>query len=180
MSKITERDREILQSAKEKSEDDFEKKVTYISAGALGLSLTFIEKIVHERRATCLGLLISSWALLIFTLLLNLLSHSISSYYHDKTTQEFDREDENLESNIDKRNKRLWIINIVTIATLIFGIVLLVTFVSINLVNMKDLDQKPNITTVNNPVKMDPDTLARTITKPAPAPPSTGTTTDKK
>jgi hypothetical protein len=39
-------DRDAFQRIKEKSEDDFEKLLTYISAGALGLSITLIEKLV--------------------------------------------------------------------------------------------------------------------------------------
>jgi hypothetical protein len=41
-----EQDRYAFQRIKEKSEDDFEKLLTYISAGALGLSITLIEKLV--------------------------------------------------------------------------------------------------------------------------------------
>lgn len=42
-----ERTRELLENIKQKCEDDFEKNITYISAGTLVLSLTFIEKIVN-------------------------------------------------------------------------------------------------------------------------------------
>ncbi len=39
-------DREKIQEVIGKTEDYFEEKLTYISAGALGLTLTFIEKII--------------------------------------------------------------------------------------------------------------------------------------
>jgi hypothetical protein len=44
-------DRNILQRIKEKSEDDFERNITYISAGALAISLTFLERIVPVKES---------------------------------------------------------------------------------------------------------------------------------
>lgn len=78
-------DRSILNRIKEKSEDDFEKKITYISAGSLAISLTFIEKIVPLKDSTEIWLLICSWIFLAFTLLLNLLSNLYSSHIMDKS-----------------------------------------------------------------------------------------------
>ena len=61
MDKNTEdKDRDAFQKAIENSENDFEKNLTYISAGALGLSLAFIEKIVKLENADHSAFLVKS------------------------------------------------------------------------------------------------------------------------
>jgi multidrug efflux pump subunit AcrB len=160
-------DRDILQKIKEKSDDNFEKNITYISAGALGLSMTFIEKIVTIKATIHYWLLFSAWGLLTLTLLINLLSHYLSSYYHEKTTEELDTNDKNINNNIDKRNKCLRIINIASVFTLIIGIIFLILFTSINICHMKDEDSKQRTTITIKPENTDYEKLGRTITKPA-------------
>jgi hypothetical protein len=164
------KDRENLLKIKEKSDDDFEKNITYISAGALGLSMTFIEKIVDTYNATFLFFLFAAWGLLTFTLLVNLLSHYLSSYYHDKSTEELDNNNPTLSDKIDSRNKQLRRINITTVISLILGIICLILFVSINLTKMKDEKSKNETTTsraiIKTIVDKDYEKLGRTITKP--------------
>jgi ABC-type transport system involved in multi-copper enzyme maturation permease subunit len=174
MTKAKDTDRENLQRVKEKSDDDFEKNITYISAGALGLSMTFIEKIVNLPKAIHFWILITAWGLLTLTLLANLLSHYLSSYYHEKTTDEFDDENPDILQNIDKRNKRLRQINVGTVISLILGIIFLIIFSSINLYQMSDKNQKSK-TTTESKIQESPnyEKLGRTITKPSSASSST-------
>lgn len=58
---ITEDQYNELRVIKEKSEDDYEKNLVYISSGTLVLSLTFIEKIVPLQGSTVVWFLIASW-----------------------------------------------------------------------------------------------------------------------
>lgn len=129
------KNRGAFQRVIEKSEDDFEKLITYISAGALGLSITFIEKIVDLSDSTSLVFLISGWFLLVLALCVNLSSHYISSKLVQKSLEEYDNNDPNLNENIDSRNRKINRINIFTIVTLILGIASIVLFVTLNILN---------------------------------------------
>ena len=142
------KDRDLLAKIKEKGDDDYEKNITYISAGTLVLSLTFIEKIVNLGDSNSVVILIISWILLALTLLANLISHQLSSYYHEKTICDFDADDPNLEKNINKRNKVIRTINWGTTFSLVVGILFLILFCSINAIKMsnekKALDNSGN------------------------------------
>lgn len=137
MEKNTEeKDREAFQKAIENSENDFEKNLTYISAGALGLSLAFIEKIVKLENADHSYFLVIGWTLLTMTLGLNLVSHLISKHFIKISRDEFDKKDRTVILKIKKRNGKIDCINWITVALLILGITSIVIFSSINTVNM--------------------------------------------
>ncbi len=140
--------RDLLAKIKEKGDDDYEKNITYISAGTLVLSLTFIEKIVNLNTSKFVWTLIISWLLLALTLLVNLISHQLSSFYHEKTIWDFDANDPKLESKITKRNKIIRRINWGTTFSLTIGILFLILFCSKNAINManenKALDNSGN------------------------------------
>src|SRR5688500_4917696 len=73
-----------------KSQDDFEKQLSFISAGALGLSLIFTEKIVKDiSKADLKCLLVAGWILLAVTLFINLISHLLATLNCRKTLQEY-------------------------------------------------------------------------------------------
>jgi hypothetical protein len=118
-----------------KSEDDYEKYITLISSGALGLSITFIEKIVPLNNATEKWILIVGWIQLTVTLFISLLSHFYSRRYSEKTIEDVDNylEYELISENITRRNKSLENFNLLTITTLFLGIISIVIFVSINI-----------------------------------------------
>lgn len=133
-------DREKIQEVIGKTEDYFEEKLTYISAGALGLTLTFIEKIIPLTDSVGTVFLVMGWGFLVMTLLLNLSSHLISKQYLFKTQIELDKSNDtkNLKDiylKVIKRNKRTECINWITVGLLIFGISCIVTSVSINSFN---------------------------------------------
>lgn len=129
-------ERLALQRIKEKSEDDFEKYITYISAGGLALSLTFTEKIIPFKDSSYIGFLILGWSLLALTLIVNLISHYTSKIALDKTMEDLDNNDPNLLENYYRRNNLIEWINISTIVTLIVGIFSIILFVSFNAVDM--------------------------------------------
>lgn len=159
--------RENLLEALEKSEDDFERKITYISAGSLALSITFIEKIVALDHAEKIWFLIIGWALLILTLLVNLLSHYYSKVLTRQTIYDLDNNVADISQKIVARNKKIDSINVCCIFTLIIGLALFVIFVSLNTIAMSKEKTKQSTT-----IKLVPDDyekLGRTIpiVKPA-------------
>lgn len=113
-----------------KSQDDFEKQLSFISAGALGLSMLFIEKIVPLKTACHKWLLITGWSLLAITLFSNLVSHFLSAQLNYKTLLECQN---GTEIKHAKRTKWITSINIGTIITLILGIFFILIFSSINI-----------------------------------------------
>ncbi len=132
--------REKLQNVISSSEDHFEQKLSYISAGALGLSLTFIEKIIPLDNSAGLIFLILGWVFLVLTLLLNLISHMVSKYYSMKSRIEYDLIPPNesvkvLYNTVIARNFKTDLINWVTVSLLVFGISFVVVFASLNAFN---------------------------------------------
>jgi len=168
-----EKNRSAFEKIKEKCEDDFEKQITFINAGALGLTFTFIEKIVPFPNAIQLWLLIVGWLFLIWTLLVNLGSHYYSKHQIDKTIDDMDNNVPNLHLIINKRNRIINSINISTIITLVLGIFFIVIFVSVNAINMAKQGNGQN-----NPQKGGKEQLRRTIPKVAPVNNNGGKQTD--
>lgn len=164
--------RKTVYENKIKSEDDFEKYITLISSGALGLSITFIEKIVPLQIATSKWLLVLGWVLLTITLFVSLFSHFLSRKYSESTIEDVDNDlDYNTVSeNIKKRNKYLEWFNLSTISTLFLGIISIVIFVSINLYSMSNNpNTKPNPSQQPKPLTEE---KGRTIPKPPQSKPS--------
>lgn len=135
----------IIQKVIDKSEDDFENKLTYIAAGALGISFAFIEKIVCIQNSSLKWSLIFGWILLCLTLLLNLFSHLISRRYAYKTQSELDvlnKDDiEDIESfnkKVKNRNLCIETLDFFSSAILILGIGFIVLFTSNNILNGND------------------------------------------
>ena len=160
-NKKKDKDRDAFQRIKEKSEDDFEKYITYISAGGLGLSLTFIEKVVPFEKSISLWTLVLAWAFLALTLLVNLLSHFYSKKLIDKSIDDIDNDVPNLIKKIDSRNKKIDGVNIGTIISLIIGIGFLVSFVSLNAYNMAKQKKEPQENTQQKPLGRDYEKLDR-------------------
>lgn len=94
-------EREVIQDIIANSEAEFEKKITYISAGALLLSLTLLEKIISLENSTYLGLIIAGWIILVLTLIINLVSHLIAKIFLRKSQLDIDNK---IEYKIRKKN----------------------------------------------------------------------------
>lgn len=163
-----EKDKNInaFQRVKEKSEDDFEKNIVYITAGTLVLSLTFIEKIVNIKESNSLWVLVVSWSFLVITLVVNLLSHYLSSLFHDKSAEELDNDNPYLIDNIDSRNRIMRRFNLSSIVTLFIGISCLVIFSSINIYetksNKKSIKNDYEIEVINQNFYNNPDSSINT------------------
>lgn len=170
------KNRELIVRIKEKSEDDFEKNLVLITSGTLVLSMTFIDKIVPIRDAKGVIALVIAWSFLAFSLLVNLISHQLSSKYSRKYVDDMDSGKDysaiNREMSMD--NKRLARMNNLSVGFMISGIISLVVYCSINVFRMSNLGGEKNGDRLEKPY--DPDiNKGRTSTplqipKPVPQP----------
>jgi uncharacterized integral membrane protein len=169
--KITDKHLEDLARIKEKSEDDYEKNIIYIAAGTLVLSLTFLEKVVNLKESNAVWFLILSWILLSITLLGNLVSHQLSSMYHERCRllyADAGNDTKEADGKVKKYNRNILKLNWGTTITLFLGILLLVIFCSINAYHTTHLKNNLNDTTMSKQIKpYQPDTQkGRTISQP--------------
>ncbi|SDT00079.1 hypothetical protein SAMN05192545_2539 [Maribacter dokdonensis] len=119
---------------KSRSDDDFEKYITFIASGALGLTITFIDNISPLKESIGIWVIALGWVLLALTLFINLLSHYLSSKYNEKTIQDIDDEIkyEIVLNNIEDRNRIISQLNLLSIIFLGLGIVSILTYTIIN------------------------------------------------
>lgn len=132
---MEEKDRDKISDAINESQSEFEKNLVYLSAGALALSIGFIEKIVSFEKANNKWIVIVSWVFLASTLLLNLASHLISVGNSTKGREEMDSgmEYNKLIERISCRNKLMRIINWISYFLFAIGVASAVIFCSINM-----------------------------------------------
>ena len=167
--------RNAVTENKSKSQDDFEKYINILASGGLVLSLTFFEKIVPLEKAICKPFVITGMFLMVLTLLSNLYSHYKSILDSDSTIKEIDNEKfETIFRNIEGRNKVINRLNRVSIWSLIIGIVSLITFVTINIYSMD------NINKGNNPTPQQPKPLTEEKGRTIPPPPQNRPTYNPK
>jgi hypothetical protein len=116
-----------------KSQESFEKQLSYISAGTLVISMGFIKDVVGNIDFTKYKWLLTiGWILLGATLLINLISHIRAADKHNTTIKEIDEKNYNRET-VRKRYTEISNYNWTTVATLLCGILLIIIFVSINI-----------------------------------------------
>jgi hypothetical protein len=116
-----------------KSQETFEKQLSYISSGSLSVSIAFIKNVVGElNKSKHEGFLIAAWSLMGVTLLLNLLSQIFTSNCHNKTIDEISYRAYNYADALCRYNniKKL---NYISVGALILGIGLLLLFISLNI-----------------------------------------------
>lgn len=116
-----------------KSQDMFEKQLSYISAGSLALSMGFIKDIIKDiHKATERWSLNLGWFFLGLTLLLNLISHIVASKQFGAIIKDID-ENCYAQPTAFKRINRISILNMVSIGFLVLGIFSIIYFTSINI-----------------------------------------------
>ncbi len=160
---LTESQLSALQRVKENTENTYDKNVLLIATGTLGLSLAFMEKIVDVKSALYVDILISSWVLLVITILVNLVSHQLSALYHTKVMYlygdivepnkkdsdyaakqlEVERQIKEANKKTDMYGRRIVRTNWITTIFLVFGIAALVLFCSLNVRSMKNREETP-------------------------------------
>lgn len=138
-----------LLSILNKSNEHFEKQISYISAGSLGLSFLLIEKVLGDIWATKdKWLLITGWSLLALTLISNLISHQLAMSFHYKSIGEIEGylcgENEYNEIKIALRNRKIKAVNVFSIIFLSLGIVSIITYTSINITMSEDIKKGGN------------------------------------
>ena len=144
--------RNSVSDNKSKSQDDFEKYINLLASGGLLLSLTFMEKIVPVDKSICKFLIVSGMFLMVVTLLSNLYSHYKSMLDSDATIKDIDKENyDDIFKNIEKRNKVINRLNRISIWSLIIGIILIISFATINIYNMSDSNQNTKPTPSQQP-----------------------------
>ena len=135
--------RNSVYETKSKSQDDFEKYINIIASGGLGITIAFFDKIVQIDKAICLWIIVCGWLFLAITLLVNLFSHFKSVHYMELTISEInDEKYEEVFTNVEKRNKIINWFNLVSLTSLIIGVLAIIIFVTINLYIMSN-DRKP-------------------------------------
>ncbi|MHA8070238.1 hypothetical protein ACS6L2_13205 [Aquirufa ecclesiirivi] len=128
-------DREKLEETILASQNYFEKNLRYLNAGALVLSIGFVEKVVTIATSNNAYWLITSWVLFAFSLMINLISHLISV---QNSTNALNEHDEKLEiferiKRILKRNRFMFRLNLSTYLLFLIGIISLLIFCSLNI-----------------------------------------------
>lgn len=126
-----------LLEEKSKSEDHFEKAITYISSGALVLSITFIDKLAPLEGLVFKGVIGFGWLLLTVTIFINLYSHYQASQNNEKTIEDIDENKSYNEivDNVGKRNKFISRLNCSSIVTLALGLICILIYSFINMYN---------------------------------------------
>ncbi|MBS1914701.1 MAG: hypothetical protein JST87_00355 [Bacteroidetes bacterium] len=127
-----------LNEVRFESQKTFEKQLSLIASGALGLSLTFVHQMigdVEKIKFSCF--LLTGWMLLVVTLLLNLSSHRVADAILRKSIFDIEqfvfRKVKYDENKHDKRNRLIAYMNNGSLATLIIGISLIIFFTFLNL-----------------------------------------------
>ena len=117
----------------EKSQESFEKQLSFVSAGSLGFSMFFVEKIVEVfNKSHCKLIIIISWFLLGGTLIVNLISHLLSSRNNYKTLKEIQSNKYDFVKTTNRIKVINWL-NWITIGSLLLGILLFIIYVLLNI-----------------------------------------------
>lgn len=129
-------ERKILLGHKQDHSNNLDKAILTLSAGALGLSLTFLDKI-NPHNSQCLKLmLLFSWIGFTLSILLTLISFVTSEKAYDRQIEINDKyyEDERKEPEKNELNVFVDSIRIASIASFMVGTALLLiyTFISMN------------------------------------------------
>ncbi|KOH46969.1 hypothetical protein [Sunxiuqinia dokdonensis] len=116
-----------------RSNEIFEKQLSYISVGAIAVSMAFVKDITGDVATTNhKALLIVGWGLLVLTLLVNLCSHIWAKNKHNRTISEIDAGKYSRSSAV-RRLKYIDWVNFATVVTLVLGIISIVLFMTLNL-----------------------------------------------
>lgn len=108
------------------SSEQFDKAILFVSSGILGISITFIEKIVSLSTSHCNWLLLLSWLLEAATIALFTINHYVS-------IQSFNKAIADAYKTTINESKSVKYLNLTSIVTLTLGLILLIIFIFINI-----------------------------------------------
>lgn len=125
----------VVRTNKRESEKDFESKITYIAAGAIALSIAIYPSLGKCNK----WIMIVAWILLIAALLTNLFSLMYNKEKCNKLDKEIREQIFNNNNNykdytsiIENTNRNIKIINYITIANMLIGLICLIIYLIIN------------------------------------------------
>ncbi|MBA7589602.1 hypothetical protein ES708_31689 [subsurface metagenome] len=114
------------------SYEQFDKNVLFIASGALGISFAFVEKIIPDLEKACkTNLLINSWYFFAGVIFISLIAHFISVLANrwaiaNEGCKNYDKITRSL-------NWSIRLINLAMIVGLLWGLLLLINFVKLNI-----------------------------------------------
>ena len=108
------------------SSEQFDKAILFVSLGTLGISITFIEKIVVLSNSQHNWLLLLSWLLEATTIALFTINHYVSIQSFNKAIA-----DAYKTKNVESKSVKY--LNLKSIVTLKLGLILLIIFIFINI-----------------------------------------------
>jgi len=135
--------KETLENLNAKSQDMFEKQLSFISSGAIGVSLLLIEKFFSikdqpmVKGTSCNMMFVVGMTLLVVSLLLNLLSHPFSAFMSEKTIKDIIKDRFSYIVATKRWNYVKWF-NLGSVVSLIIGIILIIYFITLNTLTMSD------------------------------------------
>ena len=116
------------------SNEQFDKNVLFIASGALGISFAFIEKLVPSiKLSICKSSLIGAWYLFGVVIFISLVSHFISSVSLRWTISHYGDKKTDLVKGRKRWNLVIRFCNILMIAGLLWGTLLLINYIKQNL-----------------------------------------------
>lgn len=122
--------RDLLQELSVKSQEQYDKTLITLSTGALGLSFAFIKDVVDIKGASDINFLTGAWICFTLSVLSVLLSFLSSKYALD---QAIVAEDNNEEVKANRMDLITTILNWLSAAFFIVGLIFIIVFVKINL-----------------------------------------------
>lgn len=124
--------RNYLIESKQSSQNLLDKYLISLSSGSLGLSIIFVNNIVKDDPIYCKSLLIISWFLFSITILIVLISFLSSIHSFSKAISQTDSNKIYNEVPGGLWNTLTKTLNIISISFFLLGLILLLTFVSLN------------------------------------------------
>jgi len=122
--------RNYLIASKQTSQNTLDKYLISLSSGSLGLSIVFVNNIIKGNPIYCKSFLTISWVLFSITILLVLISFLSSIYSFSKAISQTDSNKIQNEEPGGTWNLITKILNIIGVIFFLFGLILLLIFVS--------------------------------------------------
>ena len=113
--------------------ESFPKLILLLSGGALTLSITFLEKLVHGAHVRALWVLLAGWISLLLSL--GAISFAIIASMHVSrlAIEDFYESLRGEQNDVDKWGNRVHLANIAAVGLLFVGLALLAVFAALNL-----------------------------------------------
>ena len=130
-------ERKLLLQAEKEGIQQFDKAILTLAAGALAISITFIDQIAPHPKSETIYFLVGGWVAFIISLIVTLASFLTSQKACSKQIAilEHDYFESASEPNNQKNNLAIWTsrLNIASIVAFVIGVILLASFSILNI-----------------------------------------------